>query len=173
MSEQNSEQHEQTPDEVFATAVLFETVLAVVAIMLGWALGPSAREFMPQWNLEKLQPIINGIWQGSLAAVPMLLAIEAIRRIPWGPIRELEQLSDDQMIGALVRLRVPEILMISRIQNLEYVKNQNEVPEKDMTQIMEIIQSLNKIPPSVKEQNEIIKKIGDSVILDNSFNEII
>ena len=81
MSEQNSEQHEQTPDEVFATAVLFETVLAVVAIMLGWALGPSAREFMPQWNLEKLQPIINGIWQGSLAAVPMLLAIEAIRRI--------------------------------------------------------------------------------------------
>lgn len=56
---------------------------------------------------------------------------------------------------------------------VEYVKNQNEVPEKDMTQIMEIIQSLNKIPPSMKEQNQIIKKIGDSVVLDNSFNEII
>ena len=56
---------------------------------------------------------------------------------------------------------------------VEYVKNQNEVPEKDMTQIMEIVQSLNKIPPSVKEQNQILKKIGDSVVLDNSFNEII
>ena len=47
MSEPHSEQPEQTPDEVFATAVLFETALAVAAITLGWALGPSAREMMP------------------------------------------------------------------------------------------------------------------------------
>lgn len=113
MSEPNSEQHEQTPDEVFATAVLFETVLAVAAIALGWTLGPSAREYMPQWNPEDLLPIFRGIWQGALAAIPMLVAVELIRRIPWHPIRELEQLSDDQMIGALVRLRVPELLVIS------------------------------------------------------------
>jgi hypothetical protein len=43
----------------------------------------------------------------------MLISIELIRRIPWGPIQELEKLSDDQMIGALVRLRVPELLVIS------------------------------------------------------------
>ncbi|MDA9840238.1 CPBP family intramembrane metalloprotease [Rubripirellula sp.] len=113
MSEPDSEQQQQTPDEVFATAVLFETILAVVAIALGWLLGPSAREFMPEWNPEDLQPIFTGIWQGGLAAIPMLLAVELIRRIPWDPIRELEQLSDDQMIGALVRLRVPELLIIS------------------------------------------------------------
>ena len=113
MSEPHSEQPEQTPDEVFATAVLFETALAVAAITLGWALGPSAREMMPEWNLEDLKPIYTGLWQGTLAALPMLISIELIRRIPWGPIQELEKLSDDQMIGALVRLRVPELLVIS------------------------------------------------------------
>ena len=113
MSDPSSEQLEQSPDEVFVTAVLFETALAVVAIALGWALGPSAREFIPGWNLDDLQPIIEGIWKGTLAAVPMLIFIEAVRRIPWGPIQELEKLSDDQMIGALVRLRVPELLTIS------------------------------------------------------------
>lgn len=113
MSETHSEQPEQTPDEVFATAVLFETALAVAAITLGWALGPSAREMMPEWNVEDLKPIYTGLWQGTLAALPMLISIELIRRIPWGPIQELEKLSDDQMIGALVRLRVPELLVIS------------------------------------------------------------
>lgn len=113
MSDESTEQHEQTPDEVFATAVLFETALAVVAIVLGWILGPSAREFVPELTSENLRPIIDGLWQGTLAAVPMLIVVELIRRIPWGPIRELEQLSDDQMIGALVRLRVPELIMIS------------------------------------------------------------
>ena len=93
MSEPHSEQPEQTPDEVFATAVLFETALAVAAITLGWALGPSAREMMPEWNVEDLKPIYTGLWQGTLAALPMLISIELIRRIPWGPIQELEKLS--------------------------------------------------------------------------------
>ena len=53
------------------------------------------------------------------------------------------------------------------------MKNQNDVPEKDMVEIMKIIQSLNKIPPNMQEQNLIIKKIGSSVVLDDSFNEII
>ena len=38
--------------------------------------------------------------------------MELIRRIPWARLQELEKLSDDQMIGALVRLRVPELLVI-------------------------------------------------------------
>ena len=113
MSDPSSEQPEQSPDEVFITAVLFETALAVAALGLGWALGPSARQFIPEWNPDDLQPVIEGVWKGTLAAVPMLIFIELVRRIPWGPIKELEKLSDDQMIGALVRLRVPELLTIS------------------------------------------------------------
>ena len=74
--------------------------------------------------------------------------------------------------GEIVGKAVENVRKEANTTVVEYVKNQNEVPEKDMTQIMEIIQSLNKIPPSIQEQNQILKKIGDSVVLDNSFNEI-
>ena len=74
--------------------------------------------------------------------------------------------------GEIVGKAVETVRKEANTTVVEYVKNQNEVPEKDMTQIMEIIQSLNKIPPSIQEQNQILKKIGDSVVLDNSFNEI-
>ena len=74
--------------------------------------------------------------------------------------------------GEIVGKAVENVRKEANTTVVEYVKNQNEVPEKDMTQIMEIIQALNKIPPSIQEQNQILKKIGDSVVLDNSFNEI-
>lgn len=113
MSEDSNEPVEQSPDEVFATAVFFETALAVAAIGLGWALGPSAREFLPEISEDQIQPIVAGLWQGLVAAVPVFLFVELIRRIPWEPIQELEKLSDDQMIGSLMKLRPSELIVIS------------------------------------------------------------
>lgn len=74
--------------------------------------------------------------------------------------------------GEIVGKAVENVRKEANTTVVEYVKNQNEVPEKDMTQIMEIIQSLNKIPPSIQEQNQILKNIGDCVVLDASFGEI-
>lgn len=113
MSMDESEPTEQTPDEVFLTAVLFEVALGAGALMLGWALGPSARALVPELISTNVWPILGGIFYGCLAAIPVLLAVELIRRIPWEPIRELERLADDGMIKALLQLRPTELIVIS------------------------------------------------------------
>lgn len=113
---------EQTPDDIFLTAVVFESALGALALFLGWWLGPSARELVPEIDLgalatpidwESLRPIGVGLGYGTLAAIPMLVAIEILRRIPWEPVRELERLSDDGVIRSLLELRPSEMLVIS------------------------------------------------------------
>lgn len=113
MSVDESEPTEQSPDEVFLTAVLFECALGGVALLLGWMLGPSARAMVPQLDLSQLWPILVGVLYGAFAAIPILLVVELIRRIPWEPIRELERLTDDGMIKALLQLRPAELIVIS------------------------------------------------------------
>jgi membrane protease YdiL (CAAX protease family) len=113
MSMDETEPTEQTPDEVFLTAALFEVALGAVALLLGWAVGPSARALVPELISNNVWPILGGIFYGVLAAMPVLLAVELIRRIPWEPIRELERLTDDGMIKALLQLRPAELIVIS------------------------------------------------------------
>ncbi len=108
-----TEQQEQSPDEVFLTAVLFESALAVLAIFLGWVMGPSARSMVPELHPEQLWPLLSGLGQGLIAAVPILVAVDLIRRIPWEPIRELERLTDDGMIKSLLKLGPAELIVIS------------------------------------------------------------
>lgn len=104
---------EQTPDDVFLTAVLFECALAVLAVFLGWAVGPSARAMIPDLEMAQWWPILSGVLYGMLAAIPVLLFIEIVRRIPWEPIRELERFSDDGMMKTLLQLRPTELILIS------------------------------------------------------------
>jgi membrane protease YdiL (CAAX protease family) len=113
MSLDDSEPTEQTPDEVFVTAVLFECGLAVLALFLGWALGPSARNLIPKLEADQLWSIGQGLMYGAAAAVPILVLVELIRRIPWGPIQKLEELTDDGMIKALLKLRPAELMVVS------------------------------------------------------------
>jgi uncharacterized protein len=108
-----TELNEQTPDDVFLTAVLFESALAVVAVFLGWLLGPSARALVPELELAQWWPIVSGIVYGILAAIPVLLFIEILRRIPWEPIREIERFSDDGLMKTLLKLRPLELTLIS------------------------------------------------------------
>ena len=113
MTMEETEQSEQSPDEVFLTAVLFESALAGLALLLGWMLGPSARAMVPEFNPAELWPILMGVLYGCLAAIPILLVVELIRRIPWEPVRELERLTDDGMIKVLLQLRPTELIVIS------------------------------------------------------------
>ena len=108
-----TEQQEQSPDEVFLTAVLFESALAVLALILGWAIGPSARDLVPELSPENLWPVLSGVGQGLIAAVPVLIAVELIRRIPWEPVRELERLTEDSMVKSLLKLKPSELIVIS------------------------------------------------------------
>ena len=108
-----TEPADQSPDQVFLSAALFECALALLALLLGWALGPSARAMVPEFNPEESWPLIRGILWGCVAAIPILIAIELIRRIPWEPIRALERLTDDGMFKALMQLRPSELIVIS------------------------------------------------------------
>lgn len=110
---EKTELTDQTPDEVFLTAVLFEGALAALAVLLGWAVGPSARALVPEFNPEQLWPILSGILYGCLAAIPVLLFIELVRRIPWEPVRELERITDEGMMKTLLELRPLELIVIS------------------------------------------------------------
>jgi len=113
MSSEENDNAEQTPDQVFLSAAAFELALAAIALFLGWALGPSARATVPEFNPDDIWPILNSIFLGCLAAGPILLGIEIIRRIPWESIRELERLTDEGMIKALLQLRPAELIMVS------------------------------------------------------------
>jgi membrane protease YdiL (CAAX protease family) len=127
---QNSEPQEdaQSPDEVFLTAVLFEIALGLIALALGWWLGPDPRDLVPKFSfdtglIESLRGLIagqmgwesvsGGILIGLVAAIPMLILIEIVRRIPCEPVRELERLSDDGMMKTLLSLRPMEMIAIS------------------------------------------------------------
>ena len=108
-----SQPTEHSHDEIFLTVVLSETALAVVAIFLGWAIGPSARAMVPEFDAANWWPIGSGLIYGCLAAVPLLILIELLRRIPWEPIRQLERLTDDGMFKLLLELRPSELIVIS------------------------------------------------------------
>jgi uncharacterized protein len=113
MHSEDQENAEQNPDRVFLSAALFELALAALALFLGWAIGPSARETVPDLVVDELWPIFSSILLGCVAAGPILLFVEIIRRIPWEPIRELERLTDDGMLRTLLQLRPPELIMVS------------------------------------------------------------
>lgn len=108
-----TETTEQTPDDVFLTAVLFESSLGLLAFFFGWALGPDPRDLIPELDLQETWPIISGVLYGCLAAIPILIFIEAVRRLPWEPVRELERLTDDSLIKTLLKLRPGELVVIS------------------------------------------------------------
>ncbi len=104
---------EHSPDDVFVAAVVFELALGLLAIVLGWLLGPDARTMIPELTAESVWPVVSGVLYGCLAAIPVLIAIELIRKIPWEPVRELERLAEDGMFKTLLSLSSFELILIS------------------------------------------------------------
>ena len=113
LTDQPEDELEQTPDEVFAAAVIFELALGALALILGWTLGPDAREFIPALESETAWSIVTGIGYGCLAAIPIYVFIELVRKIPWEPVRELERLSEDNVFKTLLQLSPLELVLIS------------------------------------------------------------
>ncbi len=119
LSVDETEPDEQSPNDIFFTAVLFESALGALAILLGSLFGPDARAMVPEidfsWPIdwESLRPIGLGLGYGTIAAVPMLLAIEVLRRLPLEAVRQLERLSDESAIKSLLGLRPGEMIVIS------------------------------------------------------------
>ncbi|MDA8745165.1 CPBP family intramembrane metalloprotease [Rubripirellula amarantea] len=110
---EESETEVQSPDELFLTAVVFEIALGLLALFLGWSLGPDARAMIPKVDSSEIWPIVNQVLWGLLATVPLLVFIEIVRRIPCEPVRELERLGEDGMMKSLLSLSPAEMVVIS------------------------------------------------------------
>ena len=104
---------EQTPEDVFRTAIFFEIALGGLALVLGWMLGPDARALIPKLESANLPEIGMACLYGVVAAIPILIAIEILKRIPWEPVRELERLGDDGILQMLLSLNPLELVAIS------------------------------------------------------------
>lgn len=103
---------EYAPDAFFRTAVGFEAALGVGAIVLGFVIGPDARLWLPKLEPGQYASIGWGCLYGIAAALPMLIAIEIFKRIPWQPIKDLETLGDDEMLQTMLTLRPAELFAI-------------------------------------------------------------
>jgi len=103
----------QTPEDVLWTAVGVEAGLGVLALLLGWWIGPDARFLLPPAISEAIPAIVGGIALGVLAVLPLLTAIAIIRRVKHPAVEELETLGDHPMIRTMLRLSPGELLAIS------------------------------------------------------------
>lgn len=104
-------EEEQTPDDLFRTAVLVEGGLGAIALLLGYLVGPSARALIP--SAEQVATIAGGVGLGVLATIPLLLFMSVLRRIKHPAIDKLDELSDHPMIELMLKLGPIELLIIS------------------------------------------------------------
>ena len=68
---------------------------------------------VPDLIAENVKPIGMGLLYGCVAAIPLLLFIEIVRRIPLDAVRNLERLGEEGMIQMLLQLRPAELILIS------------------------------------------------------------
>lgn len=104
---------EPQADSVFRTAITIELGLGFVAILLGWITGVDVRQWLPEFNVDTLVPIAKAIGWGTIAALPMLAAVEIIERIDWEPFRELRALDQMPVVSSLLSLGPAELITIS------------------------------------------------------------
>lgn len=101
------------PDSVFVTAITVELGMGFIALLLGWLFSVDVRQWIPALNAENSWLILSSLLWGSLAALPMLAAVELIERIDWAPFRELRELDQLPVVAALLRLSPAELIAIS------------------------------------------------------------
>jgi membrane protease YdiL (CAAX protease family) len=102
---------EQSPESFLVMSILLEMGLGVVAVVFGILMGPDPRDVLPlphQW-----EAILWGLGLGTLAAVPILIAVQIIERLPLEPIRRLQEATEERLLHAMSRLRVVDLLTVS------------------------------------------------------------
>lgn len=102
---------EQDPQPFLLTAVVLELALGLVAIGLGWIWGADPRDLVPEigepWRLA------GGIGWGLLAALPLLIVIQLLERLPLEPIRNLQRETEERLLAMISGFSLLELGLIS------------------------------------------------------------
>ncbi len=96
-------------DSFTLIAVLFESGLALAAVLIGWLFA-----FSP---VEKLRLDAGNWWQmvllGVAAAVPMFAGLAAIERLPLAPLVRLREVAEKLLVKLIGRCTLAELAIIS------------------------------------------------------------
>jgi len=87
---------DRTSDLIFATAISFELAVGFGGLLLGLFLGPDARDYVPEWFEHRA--ILSGILWGTVAALPLALAVIMLSFVPLKSIRDLQHLAQRQLM---------------------------------------------------------------------------
>ncbi|MCO8122066.1 CPBP family intramembrane metalloprotease [Stieleria sp. TO1_6] len=105
---------EDPPDEfLFVWACGFELAIGLVGLTIAWVVGFDARAYIDRideiaWRSIAIQ---SGI--GVLAAIPMLIVIALLMKIPHESISAIKRLSENPTMKVLLSLSRAELLMLS------------------------------------------------------------
>lgn len=111
MSDADVDEEEQTPDDLFRTAVVVEGGLGGLALLLGFLFGPDVRAFLP--TAQQLPFVLGGLFLGVVATLPLLAFMAVLKRIDHPAVKELEELGDHPLFNLMLRLGPVELLVIS------------------------------------------------------------
>ena len=98
------------PQTLLLLAVVFEGGLGLLAVALGWWLGPKPLESIG-WSFSA------AAW-GAAASLPMLLAMSICVRVPLGPFVKLVWVMEELIVPMFRRCRVRHLLLISALAGL-------------------------------------------------------
>ena len=77
------------PDKVLLGGCGFELALGALALLLGWIIGPDPRASIP--TLTQTGHLGRDLLYGTIAAVPWLLAVSILDRVPWRWTQKLRE----------------------------------------------------------------------------------
>lgn len=93
------------------TAVTFELGLGLVALFLGWVFGVDVRELIPP--PQELQAIGYGLGLGALAALPIVVVINALEYLPLPGVKHLGELTKDRLMQPMRDMSVLNLIAIA------------------------------------------------------------
>jgi membrane protease YdiL (CAAX protease family) len=104
------EQEPQAPSFLTFTVVL-ELGLGAIALLLGWVFGPDPRMFVPHWS--QYTTILLQVAIGIVAALPLLLAINLLERLPFRAVRKLQEETEEKLIKLMADFSKAELATVS------------------------------------------------------------
>ncbi len=100
----------EEPGSIFASALVVELGLLMLALLVGWFLDPSP--------LEQIQANTADLLYGLLACVPLLVGLVAMTHYPWGPLGRLDAFVRRNVIPLFAECRLWQIAAIALLAGI-------------------------------------------------------